>query len=80
MNWIKEIFEDTKDFIFTLGNRASNKHTGKGLLILAIFAIGDQGLDIDTLETIFDGVESSPAQLIMYLGFFVAVNYIKKKE
>jgi hypothetical protein len=72
------IFKSLIDLVPTLINRVSNRHTGKGLLVLMTMIGLEAGADLDQLEQIFDGVEQDPIKLIFYLGIYLVIHYVKK--
>lgn len=72
------IFKGLIDLVPTVINRVSNKHTGKGLLVLMAMIGLETGADLDQLEQIFDGVEQDPIMIIFYLGIYLVIHYVKK--
>ena len=81
MSWIKELFtSDIIDFFKTITNRFFNKETSKGMMLIGIVVGADYGLDIDTIERIFDGAEQDPISLILTLIFLIAYSKLIKKE
>ena len=72
------IFKNLIDLVPTSINRVSNKHTGKGLLVLMAMIGIESGADLDQLEQIFDGVEQDPIMLVFYLGIYLVIHYVKK--
>ena len=72
------IFKSLVDLVPTIINRVSNKHTGKGLLVLMAMIGIESGADLDQLEQIFDGVDQDPIMLVFYLGIYLVIHYVKK--
>ena len=60
-------------------NRLSNKHTGKGLLVIMTMIALEKGGDLDHIEQMFDGVEQDPFMLLFYVGLYLAIHFIQKK-
>ena len=63
----------------TIGNRIMNRHTPKGVLLFAVLVGMDNGLDIEALSEMFDGVEGNPAEMIFYVGLYLVVHYVGKE-
>ena len=81
IDFIKEIFcDDFLDFFKTIGNRLSNKETPKGMLLIAVVIGADIGLDIDTIERMFDGASESPMQMLLTFVFLAAYSKLIRKE
>lgn len=81
MSWIKELFiSDIIDFFKTITNRFFNKETSKGMMLIGIVVGADYGLEIDTIERIFDGAEQDPVSLILTLVFLVAYSKLIRKD
>ena len=76
---VKTFLDKIFGIIPTFANRVMNKHSPKGLLLFAVLFGADQGLDIDALSTMFDGVESNPFEIIFYVGLYLTVHFVIKK-
>ena len=74
------IFKGLVDLVPTIINRVSNKHTGKGLLVLMAMIGLEAGADLNQLERIFDGVEQDPIMLVFYTGIYLVIHYVKKDK
>ena len=80
INFVKEIFcDDLVDFVKTIFNRISNRETPKGFLLIAVVIGADLGLDLDTIESMFDGASESPIQLMLTFVFLAAYAKIIRK-
>lgn len=81
IKFLKELFcDDIFDFFKTIGNRISNRETPKGMLLIAVVIGADMGLDIDTVERMFDGASDSPLQLMLTLVFLTAYSKLIRKD
>lgn len=80
LSLFKDLLSDIPDFIGTFLNRLSNHETKKGVLLLGIVVGADYGLDVDTIERMFDGGEMDPLSFLLTLLFLIAYSKIIRKE
>ncbi len=76
---VTRLIDNLLNVVPNLINRLSNKHTGKGLLVIMTIIALEKGEDLDHIEQMFDGVEQDPLMLLFYAGVYLVIHYIQKK-